>query len=370
MAQTKARTSKSLLIQHSLLSQLKAGDYARGGRIPPERALADQLGVSYMTVRKVINQLVHDGYLFRRVGQGTFVRQDVPEERIQKQIGFLCPAWETPEFTAFAMHLFKIAEANQWQPRMFHYRSWNDRLITDVIGRCDALVVFPTGAPLSPQVDSVFRTGGKPVIFIGSPMYVLGFDSVMGEPEREMDLAIDHLARLGHQRIGLVWQKTEEESATSMTQRTENHWRRRMEALSGSQGIDDLLIAVDVPRFEWPHKAIYDHLTGLFKKNGAMPFSAVVTIIPWVWGTLAAVNDLGLKIPEEISVIAIGDREEANYFRPKLTTVRVSEEEHIRLAWDLIQKRLQNPTRPPDHATVNPELIPGQTTAAPSRVLT
>ncbi len=366
MIQTKTRTSKSLSIRHSLLSQLKAGDYARGGRLPPERALADQLGVSYMTVRKVINQLVEDGYLFRRVGQGTFVRRDVPEERIQKQIGFLCPAWESPEFTAFAMHLFKIAEANRWQPRMFHYRSWNDRLIGDVIDRCDALMVFPTGAPLSPQVDSLFQTSKKPIVFLGSPMYVLGFDSVMGEPEREMDLAIDHLARLGHRQIGLVWQKMAEETATSMTQRTVNHWRRQMESLSGTQTIDDLLIAVDVPRFEWPHKAIYDHLTGLFQKSRSLPFSAVVTIIPWVWGTLAAVNDLGLKIPEDISVVAIGDREEAKFYRPKLTTVRVSEEEHIRLAWDLIQKRLNNPNRSPDHATVNPELIPGETTASRS----
>lgn len=363
MTPSKTRTSKSHSIQKALLSQLQAGDYARGGRIPPERALADQLGVSYMTVRKVINRLVDQGYLFRRVGQGTFVRRDVSEERIQKQIGLLCPAWETPEFTAFAMHLFKVAESNQWQPRIFHYRSWNDGLIADVIGRCDALVVLPSGDPLSPQVDSVFRTSGKPIVFIGSPMYVLGFDSVMGEPEREMDLAIDHLVQLGHERIALVWQNTGDDSATSIMQRDLNRWRQRMRASCGEQDVDALSIAVDVPRFEWPHRAIYERLTDLFKKNGVMPFTAIITNLSWASGVVAAIGDLGLNIPKGISVVAIGDREEANYFRPKLTTVRVSEEEHIRLAWELIQKRMQTPTRSPDHATVYPELMVGETTA-------
>lgn len=44
-----------------------------GSSIPPERQLASDLGVSRMTLRRVIGDLVYDGYLTRRQGSGTFV---------------------------------------------------------------------------------------------------------------------------------------------------------------------------------------------------------------------------------------------------------------------------------------------------------
>ncbi|ACU75355.1 transcriptional regulator, GntR family [Catenulispora acidiphila DSM 44928] len=46
-----------------------------GGAIPSERRLCDQLGVSRPTVRAAVDDLVRDGLLIRRHGQGMFVAQ-------------------------------------------------------------------------------------------------------------------------------------------------------------------------------------------------------------------------------------------------------------------------------------------------------
>ncbi|NUR26713.1 MAG: GntR family transcriptional regulator [Catenulispora sp.] len=46
-----------------------------GGAIPSERRLCDRLGVSRPTVRAVVDDLVRDGLLIRRHGQGMFVAQ-------------------------------------------------------------------------------------------------------------------------------------------------------------------------------------------------------------------------------------------------------------------------------------------------------
>lgn len=51
-------------------TQLSAGD-----AIPSERDLADQFGVSRMTVRRAIDSLVADAVLARRQGSGTYVAQ-------------------------------------------------------------------------------------------------------------------------------------------------------------------------------------------------------------------------------------------------------------------------------------------------------
>jgi GntR family transcriptional regulator len=53
-----------------LMDQLSIGD-----AIPSERALSADLGVSRLTVRAALDELVREGYLVRRRGAGTFVSE-------------------------------------------------------------------------------------------------------------------------------------------------------------------------------------------------------------------------------------------------------------------------------------------------------
>jgi GntR family transcriptional regulator len=66
--QTKRRTVRRELL--AMLDALKVGD-----ALPPERRLAEELGVSRPTVRAAIDQLVTDGLLDRRHGSGTYVTE-------------------------------------------------------------------------------------------------------------------------------------------------------------------------------------------------------------------------------------------------------------------------------------------------------
>lgn len=62
----------------ALLQRLERDVLARaaadGGRLPPERALAAELGVSRGTLRRAMAELVRRGVVVRHVGRGTFVR--------------------------------------------------------------------------------------------------------------------------------------------------------------------------------------------------------------------------------------------------------------------------------------------------------
>ncbi len=79
------KKSQSPLYQQ-LMSRLKndilAGVYPPGARIPSEQVLCDTYGVSRVTVRKAMLDLVQEGLLVRRQGKGTFVAQ----ERIQRDL--------------------------------------------------------------------------------------------------------------------------------------------------------------------------------------------------------------------------------------------------------------------------------------------
>ena len=68
---------------HDLVRQeIVAGRLVPGDRLPSEGALAEQWGVSLAPVRQALMHLAAEGYLDRRRGQGTFVRQLKFEEKI------------------------------------------------------------------------------------------------------------------------------------------------------------------------------------------------------------------------------------------------------------------------------------------------
>lgn len=64
-------------VQSTLREAIQAGSFARGGGLPPERELADALGISRVTVRNAVKGLVDEGLLESRQGAGTFVRPHI-----------------------------------------------------------------------------------------------------------------------------------------------------------------------------------------------------------------------------------------------------------------------------------------------------
>jgi len=60
-------------IREALRTEITQGILKRGERLPSEHALASKFGVSRMTVRQSIAELIDEGLLYRRHGVGTFV---------------------------------------------------------------------------------------------------------------------------------------------------------------------------------------------------------------------------------------------------------------------------------------------------------
>lgn len=60
-------------LKESILKAVKNQDFKIGERLPSERELAEYHNISRMTVKKAVDILVDDGYLFRKQGSGTFV---------------------------------------------------------------------------------------------------------------------------------------------------------------------------------------------------------------------------------------------------------------------------------------------------------
>jgi len=67
-------------VMTSLLAEIEAGRLAPGDQLPAEDRLSARFGVSRITVRHALRELADHGYITRRQGRGTFVRNRALEQ--------------------------------------------------------------------------------------------------------------------------------------------------------------------------------------------------------------------------------------------------------------------------------------------------
>lgn len=76
------RIFKYDIIKNDLLNDIKSGKFLPGDKIYSENELKEMYEVSSTTVVKALNELVSEGYVVRRQGEGTFVRRNVQQRNV------------------------------------------------------------------------------------------------------------------------------------------------------------------------------------------------------------------------------------------------------------------------------------------------
>ncbi len=76
-------------LEEFLKEQIENGAWKPGQQIPSEAELCEAFDVSRTVVRQALNELVHEGLLYRRKGKGTFVAEPkIRESLVQHLTGF------------------------------------------------------------------------------------------------------------------------------------------------------------------------------------------------------------------------------------------------------------------------------------------
>ena len=76
---------RSSIIADFIVDQIRSNEYRAGMRLPSERTIAEQLGVSRPSVREAISALQIVGILESRPGDGTYVRKHMGFEDLSHQ---------------------------------------------------------------------------------------------------------------------------------------------------------------------------------------------------------------------------------------------------------------------------------------------
>ncbi|MBC7218453.1 MAG: GntR family transcriptional regulator [Candidatus Caldatribacterium sp.] len=75
-------------LRDALKQVLRSGEYKPGDRFFSENEIAKKYNVSRMTVRRVMDDLLREGLIFRVPGKGTFVAQQKIVEKLTELVGF------------------------------------------------------------------------------------------------------------------------------------------------------------------------------------------------------------------------------------------------------------------------------------------
>lgn len=190
-------------LKEILREKIGNGEWPEGSLIPSERELCEQYGISRMTARQSITELVKEGYLYREQGKGTYVSRPKITQQLMKLTGFS-----------------QDMQARHWKPgaRVLSIEMWlSDEVIANNLRIKEGQPIFrlnrlrlANDEPLSLETTCINFIGCERLLdedFEQNSLYALlnskyGLPVIEAEQEMEAGLATDDEAKLLNVRTG------------------------------------------------------------------------------------------------------------------------------------------------------------------------
>ncbi|MGX1162718.1 LacI family transcriptional regulator [Arthrobacter sp. SLBN-100] len=230
------------------------------------------------------------------------------------------------------------------------------RMIEAMMDRkMDGLVLI---APFGPEEELEMIGRSIPTVVLGRHGPGRGYDTVASDDIAGSALIVDHLASLGHRRIAHLKHVGREKNESTMPQsvRAEGYVQAMMR-----NGLE-----VDVIESRWNHEggaAAVD----LMLERDTRPTAVHTGTDMAAFGVLARFYELGLPIPETLSVVGYDNARAASLPQVALTTVDQSGFEMGALATRLLVERIDG-RREEVSTLVQPTLMIRKTTGPPPKV--
>lgn len=338
-----------------------------GDLVPSHVELMRRFDASERSVRWALDELRRQGKIVRRRGARTFVA----EPRVAAKSGNAVAqpahmvdssrtvvAIATPDHSLFDQAMKLLLEKAQSAelsilchllPGPGSATTWLPALPEEPLG----YIVFRGDAlPLAERLQSE----GHRVVLVGTPTVDVtpNVPTVHGDHDMGGYLACKHLIELGHRRIGHCGSP----NATNSL-RWQGHQRAIAEAARRGIEIQNSLVYQD-DILSWKEKPI---VGAAFFRSADAPTALTVWNDHEAVILMALLARLGLRVPDDISIVGYDNLPEGQVTHPALTTVDSSIDQQLQAAINLLTKP-QMPTGPYQLVTL-PILIPRESSAPP-----
>jgi LacI family transcriptional regulator len=313
-------------------------------RARPKPTMADVArvaGVSISTVSHVMNGTRNVSREAERAVREAIRATGYTHDRIARSlatgntrtIGLAMTAISNPYFAELAHAIEREATRGGYSLLLADTHDEPDRelrAIEDLIGRrVDGVILAASARPAAAL--ELLHKRAVPTILIDRLMPV-ELDQIATANIEPTAKLVDHLAELGHRRIGMV---AGLEGLVTSEERIEGY-RRGLDA--ASLAYDPELVVRGDSAAE-PARAAVHRLLALERP----PTALVVTNNSMTIGVMRALREAGRTVPDDMALVGFDDFEWADLFHPRLTTIAQATTELGQQAVSMLLSRLANP---------------------------
>jgi len=351
--------SKYIRICDQIVKAISSGELKAGERLPGERRIAEQYGVSHMTARRAVGELVTMGFVQRSNRSGTFVcgvRDGGPGVIT---LNVICLGFGEPTHSLIR-HAKEHTAKQGWHLRVIQCHGLDESEVIRIILSGHPSLILSDDAGLRGPIGKAAQQAGGRAVIVGNRLDWAGAPSVLCDDAKGMRLAMEHLMSHGHRRIGVVAQKLEGYIEHVMI----DTWRSCCTVFASADVQDRRLINVRVPRFEdatsYAFEAVRRRLV-----SRELDVTALVCLTDQVaMGVLSACQNTGYQVPEKMSIMSFGNTSLAAFVNPRVTSIDVDYGHHMAAAVEFVNSALAGEYRRDDCLSlVDPRLVSGATVA-------
>jgi DNA-binding LacI/PurR family transcriptional regulator len=328
------------------------------------KILAEYLGLSPATISVVLNDVPG-----RSIPQSTRDRIKAAAEKLNYQPSLLARSLRNRQTLTIGILVPELGEGYHtevlsgigdclMQAGYFYFTAHHrhkkeliEQYIRLLTGRgAEALIVVDTALEHDIPV---------PVVAVAGHRHIAGVTNVILDHHRAAELALHHLYDLGHRKIAFM-------RGQPFSSDSEDRWSSTL-AVAAELGLEvrpELVVQLDrdltSPELGYPvvEQLLYSHQNF----TALLSFNDMAAI-----GAIRALQDAGLRVPEDVSVVGFDDIKGAAFNNPSLTTIRQPLEEMGRTAARIALSRIHGKHEFEDEIAIKPELVTRESTCAPGR---
>jgi len=278
-----------------LETRIRQGDYAVR-ELPTEQELADEVGVSRMTARRALIELMNKGLLVRKPHGKVVINQEHAQFVDQLRLAFLGPAFSSPDFENWRFAVERVTAKFNATVRNVDYVHWDDPVIPQTLAAFDGVFLVLSSEKIPPSLlERLSRS--KNLVALGSDLSEQGIPSVRLLPPICVQQLADHLYDLGHRNIDCLNAQPHDDVIQSRME----HWSQwqRIHKVEGRL-IDEPVapFASVAPKAYAAMKKLLD--AGQFTATGLVCITDGAAT-----GAIRALHDAGKTVGQDVSVCSV-----------------------------------------------------------------
>lgn len=313
-------------IKQDISEKIISNVYQVNDKLPTETELMKNHGVSRFTVRRALDELEKENFVYSIQGGGTFVNNwqyNQQHKTKNSTIGVVSTYITSYIFSNIIQGIdnyissygYSILIASTQNNPDKERQGLNNLLSNDLSG----LIIEPTKSGeenINKNIYENIKAMGMPMLSINST-YDLNIPHLVMDDVKSGELITDYLISRGHEQIVGIF-KVDDKQGIDRMNGFIKAYRHRPEI----SNLNDIMMY----QTEENKKNLFYKLHSLLKRKEFIPSAIVCYNDELAIQVISFVKKLGLNVPYDVSIISIDDYQMSKYINPELTTIRHPQE--------------------------------------------